>query len=185
MKTKLLAVTIAAAFVAATPVSAQLPVSFGVSAGGTFPVGDFGEINDAGFNFGAHARIAAPFIPFALRADVQHSRMKFSGTDANTLVPSGTLNGEINIGSPMLVAVPYFTGGLGVYYIKTALRGATASTNTYGDVTSFGFNGGLGLRLPLAGFSTFAEARIHWVSTPDEFLTGSATYIPIVLGITF
>lgn len=42
-----------------------------------------------------------------------------------------------------------------------------------------------GLRMPLAGFSAFVEARVHWVSTGDEFLTGSATYIPLVFGITF
>ena len=169
----------------ASPLQAQLPVSFGVSAGATLPVGDFGELNDAGFNFGAHARLSVPFVPFALRAEVQHNRMKFSGSDANTLVTSGTLNGDFSAGSAMMRAVPYFTAGLGGYYIKTALRGPTAGTTRYGDVTSIGLNGGAGLRMPLAGFSTFVEARVHWVSTGDEFLTGSATYIPLVFGITF
>lgn len=169
----------------ASPAYAQLPVSFGVSAGATLPVGDFGERNDAGFNFGAHARLSLPFVPFAVRAEVQHNRMKFSDSDANTLVTSGTINGEFTAGPGLVIAVPYFTAGLGGYYIKTALRGATAGTTRYDDITAFGLNGGVGLRMPLAGFSTFVEARVHWVSTGDEFLTGSATYIPLVFGITF
>lgn len=173
------------ALCSAAPAHAQLPVSFGISAGATLPVGDFGDLNDAGYNFGAHARIAVPLLPVALRAEIQHNRMKFSGSDANTLVTSGTINGDFNFGPPMLIAAPYVTAGLGGYYIKTALRGATAGTTRYDDVTNFGLNGGAGIRMPLAGFSAFAEVRVHWVSTGDEFLTGSATYIPLVFGITF
>lgn len=182
---KTLLTAVAAVTLFASPASAQLPVSFGVTVGATLPVGDFGDINDAGFNFGAHARLAMPAVPFALRFEVQHNRMKFTDTDANTLVTSGTVNGDYEFGSTMMVAVPYFTAGLGGYYIKTALKGATAGTTRYDDVTNFGLNAGFGVRMPLAGFSTFAEARIHWVSTGDEFLTGSATYIPLVFGITF
>ena len=173
------------ALVAAPSARAQLPVSFGVSAGATLPVGDFGDLNDAGFNFGAHARLSMPLLPFALSVEVQHNRMKLSGSDAKTLVTSGTVNGDYTLGSPIMVAIPYFTAGLGGYYIKTALRGATAGTTRYDDVTNFGLNGGIGVRMPLARFSTFAEARIHWVSTGDEFLTGSATYVPLVFGISF
>lgn len=184
MKTRLAAL-LALVLCFAAPASAQMPVSFGVSAGASIPVGDFGDLNDAGFNFGAHARLSLPLVPFAVRADVQHSRMKYKATDANTLVTSGTINGEFDVGSPLMMARPYLTAGVGGYYIKTALRGATPGTDRYGDVTSFGLNGGAGLRMPLAGFSAFAEARVHWVSTGDEFLTGSATYIPLVFGITF
>lgn len=183
--TRTLITAVAAAMLCVFPANAQLPVSFGVSAGASIPVGDFGDINDAGFNFGAHARLSMPVLPFAVRFEVQHNRMKFSGSDANTLVTSGTVNGEYTLGSPIMVAVPYVTAGLGGYYIKTALRGATAGTTRYDDVTNFGLNGGVGLRMPLGGFSTFAEARIHWVSTGDDFLTGSATYVPLVFGITF
>lgn len=182
---KTLIMAVAAAILCASSVSAQLPVSFGVSAGASIPVGDFGDLNDAGFNFGAHARLSMPILPFALRFEVQHNRMKFSGSDANTLVTSGTVNGDYTLGSPIMVAMPYVTAGLGGYYIKTALRGATAGATRYGDVTNFGLNGGFGVRMPLAGFSTFAEARVHWVSTGDEFLSGSATYVPLVFGITF
>lgn len=183
--TRILITVVAAVVFGASPASAQLPVSFGVSAGATLPVGDFGELNDAGYNFGAHARLSMPLLPFALRFEVQHNRMKFSGSDANTLVTSGTVNGDYTLASPIMVAMPYFTAGLGGYYIKTALRGATTGTTRYDDVTNFGLNGGFGVRMPLAGFSTFVEARVHWVSTGDEFLTGSATYVPLVFGITF
>jgi hypothetical protein len=179
-----LAALLAVAVCSASPAYAQLP-SFGISAGATIPVGDFGDRNDAGYNFGAHARVSMPLVPFALRAELQHSRMKFSDSDANTLVTSGTINGDFDVGSPLLLARPYVTAGLGGYYMKTALRGATIGTTRYDDVTSFGLNGGAGVRMPLAGFSAFVEARVHWVNTGDEFLSGSATYIPLVFGITF
>ena len=126
-----------------------------------------------------------PLVPFALRAEVQHNRMKFSNSDANTLVTSGTINGDFDFGPPMSLAAPYVTAGLGAYYIKTVLATPQDAPSRYDDVTNFGLNGGAGLRMPLAGFSAFAEVRVHWVSTGDEFLTGSATYIPLVFGITF
>lgn len=175
---------LAVAVCSASPAYAQLP-SFGLSAGATIPVGDFADLNDAGYNFGAHARVSMPFVPFALRAELQHNRMKFSGSDANTLVTSGTINGDFDVGSPLVLAKAYITAGLGGYFIKTALRGATEGTTRYDDVMSFGLNGGAGMRMPLAGFSAFVEARVHWVNTGEEFLTGSATYIPLVFGITF
>lgn len=185
MKLRHLTTAILAAAFSVTPAAAQLPISFGVSAGATLPIGDFGGLNDAGFNFGAHARLAFPLVPIAVRAEAQHNRMKFSGSDANTLVTSGTLNGEIDVRSPVMVVSPYFTAGVGGYFIQTVLRGATAGNNRYDDVTGVGLNGGVGLRMPLAGFSGFAEVRIHWVNTPEEFLTGSATYVPLVVGLTF
>ena len=185
MKLKQLALAVFATAAVAMPAAAQLPLSFGVSAGATLPLGDFGRLNDAGFNFGAHARLAFPQMPIALRAEVQHNRMKFSGTESNTLVTSGTVNGEIDMRSPIMLAAPYFTLGVGGYNVQTMLRGATAGSQRYGDVFGVGINGGLGLRMPLAGFSGFAEIRIHWVNTPDEFLSGSATYVPLVVGLTF
>lgn len=185
MKRILTATAVLVTVLGASQAAAQLPVSFGVSAGATIPVGEFGDLNDAGYNVGAHARLSVPFIPFAVRADVQHNRMKFSANDVNTLVTSGTVNGEFAPGSGVMLAVPYFTAGAGVYYLKTALRGTTAGTTRYDAVTNFGLNGGAGLRMPLAGFSAFVEARIHWVATGDEFLSGSATYIPLVFGVTF
>jgi hypothetical protein len=176
---------LAVAVCSASPAYAQLPISFGISAGATVPVGDFGDLNDAGYNFGAHARFSLPLVPIALRAELQHNRMKFSGSDANTLVTSGTINGELSAGSGMMPAIPYFTAGLGAYYIKTALAAPQDAPSRYDAVTNFGLNGGAGLRMPLAGFSAFVEARVHWVNTGEEFLTGSATYIPLAFGITF
>ena len=96
---------VAAVMLCASPASAQFPVSFGVSAGATLPVGDFGDVTDAGFNVGAHARLSVPVLPFALRFEVQHNRMK-----SNTLVTSGTINGDYTLSPAMVVAVPYLTG---------------------------------------------------------------------------
>jgi hypothetical protein len=159
---------------------------FGVSAGATIPIGDFGDANQSGYHFGGHITTGRLFFPGALRIEVVHNRLRHQASDANTLVTSGTVN-AVFTGSGEIMA-PYAIGGLGGYFVRSVLRdmarGPTATR--YGNVTRFGLNGGAGLRIPLAGFDTFAEARIHWVSTDDtEFFGSSAIYVPLTFGIIF
>ena len=170
--------------VAALPVMAQRALKIGVSGGATLPVGGFGDLNDPGFNFGAHALISSRFFPQDFKIEVQHNRMKLEANpDANTMVTSVTLNLELNPGSAIASLAPYLSLGLGGYYVKTALRGATAGTTDYSNTTKFGWNGGGGVRFPLAGFNAFVDARYHRVSS-KRFVSGSVTYVPIVFGIT-
>jgi hypothetical protein len=179
-----LGVALLLAAIAALPARAQASFKVGASGGGTFPVGRFGDLNDAGYNFGAHALITSPFFPQDFKIEVQHNRMKLEGSGTNTLVTSATLNLELNPGSALASAAPYLSAGLGGYYVKTALRGASATTTEYDNVTKFGLNAGGGLRFALAGFNSFLEARYHLVRS-GRFVSRSVTYVPVVFGVTF
>lgn len=157
----------------------------GVSIGATVPLGDFGDANNAGYHFGGHVTTGGGYLPGSVRLEVIHNRMKHDASSANTLVTSGTVNAELS-GASGGTAVPYGIVGVGGYYIQTALRGPTPGATRYDNVTSIGFNGGAGIRFPLAGFDAFIEARLHWMKTDDEeFFGSSATYMPLAFGIRF
>lgn len=167
----------------ALPATAQRTFKIGLHGGGTIPVQEFGDLNDAGYNFGAHVLISSRFFPQDFKLEVQHNRMKLEGSDANTMVTSGTLNLELNPGSALARIAPYLSAGLGAYYVKTALRGATPVLTEYDNTTKFGLNAGGGLRFPLGPLNGFLEARYHRVKS-DRFVSGSVTYVPIVFGVT-
>ena len=171
------------------PVSAQTfgGARFGVAFGGTLPVGDLGDANDAGYHFGVHLTTPAFLLPASLRFEIVHNRMAHKASDANTLITSGTVNavfsGDAAAGTPMVF---YGLAGAGIYFVKTVLLGTAPGTTRYDDVTRFGLNGGAGAKFPLGGFDAFAEARLHWVSMDrDDFGASSAVYVPLSFGITF
>lgn len=164
--------------------TAQASFRIGLSGGGTVPVGEFGDLNDTGYNFGAHALISSPFFPQDFKLEVQHNRMKLKGSEANTMVTSGTVNLELNPGSALARLAPYLSVGLGGYYVKTALRGSPPALTEYDNTTKFGLNAGGGLRFPLGPLNAFLDGRYHRVKS-DRFVSGKVTYIPIVFGFTF
>jgi opacity protein-like surface antigen len=169
---------------AALPAMAQKTFKFGLSAGGTVPLGRFADLNDPGFNFGAHTLISSRFFPQDFKIELQHNRMKLQDTEGNTMVTSATFNLELNPGSALARVAPYLSAGLGGYYVKTQLRGPPPALTEYDNTTKFGLNAGGGVRFPLAGLNGFLEARYHRVRS-DRFVSGRVTYIPIVFGITF
>jgi hypothetical protein len=170
--------------VAALPATAQRAFKFGLSAGGTVPVREFGELNDPAYNFGAHALISSRFFPQDFKIELQHNRMKLEGTGANTMVSSATFNLELNPGSALAKVAPYLSAGMGVYHVKTQLRGPPPALTEYDNTTKFGLNAGGGLRFPLAAVNAFLEARYHRVRS-DRFVSKTVTYVPVVFGITF
>ncbi len=168
----------------ALPALAQGLFKVGLSGGGTVPVGRFGDLNDAGYSFGAHALISSRFFPQDFKIELQHNRMDLEGFDANTLVTSGTLNLELNPFSALARVAPYLSAGIGIYFVKTALRAPPPALTEYDNATKFGLNAGGGVRFPLGPLNAFLDARYHRVRS-DRFVSRSVTYIPIVLGLTF
>ena len=168
----------------ALPAMAQRTFKIGLHGGGTLPVQEFGDLNDTGYNFGAHVLVSSRFLPQDFKIELQHNRMKLEDSDANTMVTSATLNLELNPGSALARIAPYLSAGLGGYYVTTALRGPPPELTAYDNTTKFGLNAGGGVRFPLAALNGFLEARYHRVKS-DRFLSGSVTYVPIVFGITF
>jgi hypothetical protein len=162
------------------------PIHFNVNAGAALPMGDFSS-NDitvggraqTGFRVGAGLELHAPLMPIGVRFDGAYDRMGVEDFDASYSIWSLSANAVL---APAVSPV-YFIGGLGFY--STNVTGNDADPNTDAE-NDLGVNFGVGLRLPLTGFSTFIEARWNRIFT-DEAVTGldNVDYIPITFGIRF
>ena len=183
-RTLVAAVAFAATLTIPAVAHAQMasPIKFGVSAGLSLPTGDDKDVVSSGYNVNGHLGFQAPLLPVGLRADVMYNKFGEKNNDGVDLsILGGSLNGIINLGMAPMVS-PYIIGGVGVYRSKASVKGFGSDSKT-----DFGINGGAGLRFGLSGFSTFAEARYHYVFTKDSNVQGStnSAIIPISFGIMF
>lgn len=172
-RTLALAILAAAIAIPAQSASAQLPISFGIAAGATFPSGDLGDAAKTGYHVLATIDAHAPLMPVGFRADGMFNELDLELGSGKSRVWSGTANVVLNAGG----LGPYLIGGLGVYH--TTLSGGGLLTSD--SETKFGLNGGVGIRIPLTGFSAFAEARYHRLLDTD----GSVALVPLTFGVTF
>jgi len=170
------AALVLAAVLVAAPVSAQTSLSFAL--GANVPVGSTADDLEVGWNAAIGLGIKPPLAPIGLRLEGLFSEMNSkiynSGKDR---VVAGIANVTIS-GAGMPMPMGYLIGGLGMYNVAgsdyPALTGRNASE------TNLGVNVGAGLNFPLTGFSTFLEARFHYV-TDDR----KTKFIPITFGIRF
>jgi hypothetical protein len=155
------------------------PIAFGVTAGASKAIGDFSDGLNLGYHGGALAQWSSPTMPFGIRGDVVYHRFSAKDVDANISFTVGTLNAVWNF--PMekdAQVVPYLIGGVGYYHASFSCDecgGESDSDN------KFGINGGAGVTIPLSGFSTFIEARVHNVFTDG----GATRFVPISVGLMF
>lgn len=167
------ALALAATLVAA-PAFAQ--TSFSLAAGATVPVGNTADGVDVGYNAIIGLGIKPPLAPIGLRLEGMFNSMALKGTSGDFRTLAGIANVTLS-GAGMPVPMGYLIGGLGMYNSKvvgTPLGDSDAETD-------FGFNIGAGLNLPLTGFSTYLEARFHYINTGTE----STKLLPITFGIKF
>lgn len=171
-------VALAALTFGALPAHAQFPVHMGVTAGVSFPNGDYGNAANMGYNGGALLSFSAPMIPIGLRIDaaVNHFPGKDgnagAGFTASTNVWSGTVNATYSLPLPLPVK-PYAIAGLGYYGAVVTVSGIPGSASD----KKLGYNAGVGV-----GFSRFfAEARYHHMNTDGSAIT----FMPLTFGITF
>jgi opacity protein-like surface antigen len=188
MTRRLLAVLITGAFVLApSALRAQVSTSILVSGGLSMPVSDLSDQVNSGYNVNVGLNIGAPIVPVGARLEVGYngfdgkSCCNFSGGTVRII--SGTANAILNLGPTS--AAPYLIGGLGIYNFhgSTTFNSFTGATTSI-DNTKAGVNIGGGLRFPLAGISTFLEARYH-VMLGDSFNYTNSQFIPITFGIQF
>ena len=157
------------------------PITFGVVAGGSIPTGDFGDNVDTGWHAGGLLQWDSPTVPVGLRLDgVYHRFSAKDATDAHLNIIAATLDlvWMFPMTQPSTVR-PYLIGGGGYYHATCDGCGGTDNTRN-----KFGINGGVGISVPLSGFSGFAEARFHHIFTKDD-VTGETNtqMIPISVGI--
>lgn len=161
--------------ISAAPVAAQIanPIGFNVRAGAAIPVGEDSDAVSTGFTVGAGLTIRPALLPVGLRFDGDYNRFGFDGGGGNVTIWALTANAEL---APAMSPL-YLIGGLGFYSSNVSVDNL-GSSDSESDI---GFNGGVGLRLPLTGFSTFVEARYHSIGTEG----GRTNYVPITFGVNF
>ena len=154
---------------------AQRPVSIGVAGGVSFPQGDLSD----GVNTGWHALgtivVSTLMQPLGLRLDVAYNRFAFSDVDGHQSVGSATLNGTYRLPMTNSPMSPYLISGLGAYRTECSLAVGCEAT------TKFGWNVGLGTKLFVLGFRSFAEARYHRTKRGDT----RVNYFPLTFGVMF
>lgn len=170
------ALVMAASLLAAPALSAQ--TSFSIAAGATVPVGDASNAYKMGYNASVGLGIQAPLAPIGLRLEGMFNQLDFKGTSqGNTRILAGIANATLS-GAGMPIPMGYLIGGLGMYNMKA---GNLPAGFTSSSVTKFGFNIGAGLNIPLTGFGTFVEARLHYIATD----TKATMLVPLTFGIKF
>lgn len=158
------------------PAAAQLgvmPLHIGAAVGGAFPLSDFGNAFNTGFNVTGTVAVTPPLIPVGFRGDVVYNQFGSKGTSsANAKIAGASANAVF--GLPGVIVTPYVIGGIGYYHVSSSLTGTTASNH-------FGFNAGAGLNVPLLVFKAFVEARYYRISESG----GSTSFVPVTVGVMF
>jgi opacity protein-like surface antigen len=174
----------ASAVQAQTTMGVARPVSFGVSAGATIPTGDIADIASTGFNVNGLIGYQAPAMPIGFRGELMWNRHGLkNGVEGNTQVLGANVNAIYNFPTSSTSGVaPYIIGGVGYSQVKVTLDAANGFDSETADDTGFGLNGGIGVKIPLSGFTTFLEARYHTVFTDGD---GNVNFIPVTFGIQF
>ena len=182
------------------------PVTVALMGGAAMPMGDLADGAKMGFTLGGGVEFGPSTLPFGLRAELAYTRLgeesqSFTDPDLGTFsaaVRVSNLNVNLNaVLAPTVPAAqirPYAIAGVGFYNSTYDVEFSGGGTSFEGsdDKSSFGLNGGAGVRFQFVGFSSFIEARYHHVfkiipegDFEDEEPTWkSGGYLPIVFGIS-
>ena len=163
----------------ASAVQAQNPVSFGIAAGASIPMGDLGDdFAKTGWHGMATLGFMPSMLPFGMRIDGMYNSMSLEDAFGDASVRIIGANANAIIAMPAMVTSPYLIGGVGMYNSK--LDSDDPDFDVDGE-TDFGINIGIGAKFNLSGFGTFAEIRYHNIFTEDN----STQFLPITFGIMF
>jgi hypothetical protein len=173
---------------------APRPVSFGISAGLSMPMGNLSDAFNSGFNVTGHIGYKpAMFTNLSFRGDVGFDRFNAKEDISGTAVTQEGTFTAIGVTANAIYAFPqsdaaailrpYLLGGLGFYNTKskvTTTLGTVEASSENSD-SNFGLQAGIGAEFALSGFSTFAEAKFVNVLGDGS----SIRWIPISFGIRF
>jgi hypothetical protein len=173
MKRVLLGLIALGSIAASSPAAAQRPrLSLGV--GGVKPSGDYGTVDNMGWNLIGALEVGLPKSPLAVRADLIYGQTTHQG--ASLLTGSTKLSGlsadaVYHIGAPMVPVRLYLLAGAGYYHVDID---GTAQTKP-------AFNAGTGVSLGVGPMKLFGEARFITVRTTG----GALNFFPVSVGLTF
>jgi opacity protein-like surface antigen len=154
---------------------------FNLGGGLSMPTGALDDFYGNGWNVTGSGGWHPTESAFGVRFDATYDRLNgesFPAGSPNELADASVLAGlgEVTLRIPRALGLnPYIVGGGGVYRFSD--YGGAGSESS----TEFGWNVGGGLRFGWGFTSLFVESRYMSVGTPGE----RATYVPIILGITF
>jgi hypothetical protein len=161
-------VLLAVAF--ATPLAAQ--TSIGIGAGLTMPMGDYGDADKMGFNFGAGAKFGLGSSPISLRVEASYSTTSHDGVDGKFNIMGGMASVVYPIQSAGSIR-PYALFGLGYYSVK--------ETSSDISESGVGFGGGLGVNFAMSSTNLFVEARYVTSKAADV----NFGRVPLTVGVSF
>ena len=161
----------AAAQQSVPPASPTIGASAGGGAGIAVPVGSLADTHTAGYTIEGLVDFSAADQPYSFRAE-----LIFQHYDKKSTAPIGTHSMNItSLGASVLIRSPqrqassvFALGGIAIYRL------------TDGG-TKPGFNGGVGLEVPLTFFVGMADVRMHVILTESR----PSFTIPITLGARF
>ena len=194
-----LAALAAATFVSGTALSAQSRIQVGVFAGASLPTGSFKDQADLGYHAGAFGTFMVTS-QFGVRVDGAYNNFgtkdftfdNASATSKTTLT-FGTLNAQYDLGEETVMApgggaLPYISGGVGMYRFSfdDTCTGAACSTVTFGAAseTHWGLNAGAGAVFHLSAITPFVDIRYHSIF-PKSGQSGRANMILASVGLRF
>lgn len=166
-----------ASLLTAAPIALQAQaannIQFGLAAGASFPVGDFGNGTDVGYNLGVSLGMKQPTSPLGFRVEGVYNEWAISGLrDAKVHAGGVVANATYDI--PLGVSTRSSTPGNTLYGI-----GGLGWYGTGGGGTHLGWNIGGGLKFPLTNFSAYIEARYNSISD------GDIKFVPVTFGLIF
>jgi hypothetical protein len=154
----------------ASSVQAQSPtVTLGTGAGGTFPIGDFGDTFNAGWNAQANIGLRSPSWPVAFRFDVVYHSLNhdvpFGENDLG--IVAGLANVEFKFNGAT-GSGPFIVAGPGYYNLDREVTGGESD---------FGLFAGAGYKIAMTNLLVSIEGKFHNVFTEGN----SSRFIPVGL----
>ena len=172
MKRILLGLIALGSIAASSPAAAQRPrLSFGV--GGVKPSGDYGAVDNMGWNLLGAVEVGLHKSPLAVRADIVYGQTTHQSgfLTGSTKLSGVSADAVYHIGAPMVPVRLYLLAGAGYYHV--AVDGASE--------TKPSFNAGTGVSLGVGPMKVFAEARFISILTSGSALN----FFPVNVGFTF
>jgi hypothetical protein len=153
--------------------AAQRP-RLSLGAGGVMPSGDYGTLDNVGWNLVGALEVGVPRSPLAIRAAFIYGQTTHQGGSfltGSTKLSGVTADAVYHIGAPMVPIRLYVLAGAGYYHV--GIDGTSESKPA--------FDAGTGLSLGLGPMKVFGEARFITVRTSGSALN----FFPVNVGFTF
>jgi hypothetical protein len=177
------AAVLLASTVAGSPLSAQRNKTtyMGISAGASLPSGDLANTASSGYNVAGHLYFnPSKTSRIGTRFDLGYDNWSpKNNADATLRSLAVVANVIAKSGNNTSTYRPYVIGGVGIFKTKVEFRGAGGIA--LDESSDVGGQLGAGVDIPLAGFTTFIEARYVMVSRSPS----SWSYIPVTVGLHF